>query len=133
MFILNITNIKLSLYFYYGAGLQGHTNWREVQSVKNKTCRLFLDFASTTSNVASQEDMEYNSTKQTQSLQTFRLFLRVRNTYDTRYTCGVGTYLGHGAKNVLKRIIASILWMLLIVLIPIDINFEIYRMGKQLV
>ena len=71
---------------YYGASLWGHTNWREVQTVQNKVCRRFLGCASNAPNVASQGDMGYYSSKSIQSIETFRLFLRLRITCDTRLT-----------------------------------------------
>ncbi|CAC5360418.1 unnamed protein product [Mytilus coruscus] len=68
---------------YYGSGIWGHTNWRDVQ---NKACRLFLGNASNTSNIAIQGDMGLKSTKSAEILETFLLFLRVSKTYDTRLT-----------------------------------------------
>ncbi|CAC5381753.1 unnamed protein product [Mytilus coruscus] len=71
---------------YYGSGIWGHTNWRDVQVIQNKACRLFLGSASNASNIAIQGDMGLKSTKSAEILETFRLFLRVSKTYDTRLT-----------------------------------------------
>lgn len=71
---------------YYGSGIWGHTNWREVQVIQNKACRLFLGSASNASNIAIQGDMGLTSTKSAEILETFRLFLRVSKAYDTRLT-----------------------------------------------
>ena len=54
--------------------------------LQNKACRLFLGCASNASNVASQGDMGYYSSKSIQSIETFRLFLRLCITCDTRLT-----------------------------------------------
>ncbi|CAC5381708.1 unnamed protein product [Mytilus coruscus] len=70
----------------HGAGLWGHNNWREVQTIQNKACRLFMGSSSNASNVAVLGDMGYKTTKSTELLETYRLFLRVRYTYDYRIT-----------------------------------------------
>lgn len=59
---------------YYGAGLWGHTVWKEVQTIQNKACRLFLGSSSNASNVSVQGDMGINSTKYSVTLETVRLF-----------------------------------------------------------
>ncbi|CAC5406288.1 unnamed protein product [Mytilus coruscus] len=70
----------------YGAGLWGHNNWREVQTIQNKACRLFMGSSSNASNVAVLGDLGYKTTKSAELLETYRLFLRVRYTYDYRIT-----------------------------------------------
>ena len=67
---------------YYGAGLWGHTNWREIQTIQNKACRRFLGCSSNSSNIATQGDMGFGTTKSKQYLDTFRFFLRVRSSSD---------------------------------------------------
>ena len=70
----------------HGAGLWGHNNWREVQTIQNKACRLFMGSSSNASNIAVLGDMGFKTTKSAELLETYRLFLRVRYTYDYRIT-----------------------------------------------
>ena len=71
---------------FYGGGIWGHSNWKEVQTVQNKACRLFSGRSSNASNIAVRGDMGFCSAKYTGMLETFRLLLRVRFTYDNRLT-----------------------------------------------
>ena len=71
---------------YYGAGIWGHANWREVQAIKNKACRLFLGSSKNSSNIASQGDMGYMSTYSRQTLEVFRLLFRIESADDNRIT-----------------------------------------------
>ena len=70
----------------YGAGLWGHTNWREVQTLQNKACRLFSGCSPNAANTAVLEDMGFSKMKSAGLLESFRLYLRVRFTYDSRLT-----------------------------------------------
>ena len=80
---------------FYGAGIWGHTNWQEVQSIRNKACRLFSGFSKNASNIAVLGDMGFQRTKSTGILETFRLYLRVRYTNDTRLTFKVHMWSGN--------------------------------------
>ena len=46
---------------YYGAGIWGHTKWREVKPIQNKDCRLFLGCHKNASNIAIQGDVGFMS------------------------------------------------------------------------
>ena len=62
---------------FYGGGIWGHSNWKEVQTVQNKACRLFSGRSSNASNIAVRGDMGFCSAKYTGMLETFRLLLVV--------------------------------------------------------
>ena len=84
--MLTMICIRHNLYFIIALVYGVIRTGMKCKLLKKKASRLVLSSMSDTSNVASQGDMGYNSTKSTHSLETFRLFLRVRNTYDRRLT-----------------------------------------------
>ena len=90
---------------YYGAGIWGQTNWKEVQAIQNKACRLFLGSKKHSSNIASQGDMGFGSTFSKQIIEVFRLNFRVKNADADRVTSKIHNISKDFGKSWEKRCI----------------------------
>lgn len=69
---------------YYGASIWGVNKYKEVESIQNKACRLFLGTSKNACNVATRSDMGWSSCEVKQKIEVFRYFLKLDSVVDNR-------------------------------------------------
>ena len=69
---------------FYGAGIWGLSEQKEINTVQNKACRYFLGLGKTAANIASQGDMGWTSCNMKQKIESCRLYFKIQCTDDNR-------------------------------------------------
>ena len=69
---------------FYGSGIWGISDHREVPVVQNKACRYFLGGGKCASNVALRGHMGWNSCYVKSKTEVFRMWIKLRNVSDDR-------------------------------------------------